>query len=684
MSVETVKKDVGPEETDRVRRWFDEIGLASKEEKKWRDRAAKVVKRYRDEHEAEGSQFNILWSNVETLKPALYSQTPHPDVQRRHKDADPVAKQSCRLIERVLSFSIDDEDFDGVSNQVVADYLLPGRAIARVRYKPTFSQQETLTPLRAEMQLDASGKEVGAKFYDGEDEAPDDKVTIRDGLPFLMGDPVDVLAYEEAPIEYVHWKRFRMSPAETWEEVRWIAFQSYMTRDELTENFGERGGDVPLTLSVVETEEGKETPDEYFKRAEVWEVWDKTERNVCVIAQGYDKYLKEYGDPLRLKTFFPIPKPLYSVSTNGTMVPVPEFCLYQDQADELNAITARIERLVDALKVRGVYDGQFKDALGEMLRSSENEMIAVDGWTTFAEKGGIDGAISWLPIEMIAKTLVHLYQKRSELLDTIYQLTGLSDLQRGSTDPRETARAQSLKGQFASRRLMPRQKEVARFLRDLIRLKAEVISENFSPQTLTLMSGVEVTPEMHALISSDALRSFRIDIETDSTVAADDQAEKEAVMEFLNGTQAFIGTVAPLVQEGAMPVEVAKAILLAVTRRSKFGREVEDAIEMMGTQPKQEKPDPAVVKAQAEAQKMQAEMQFKAKESELKRQEAQAEMQMDVARHAQEMQMMREKAQLEMQLERERAANQLQIDREKAQVQMLVAARVGEAKAQAT
>ena len=585
MSVETVEKEYGS--PPEVRRWFEELDLASKEEKKWRERAEKVVKRYRDEQDAAGSQFNILWSNTETMRPALYSATPKPDVQRRFKDQDQLGGIAAKVLERAMSFSVDDEDFDGTANQVVTDYLLPGRAVARIRYKPVLSQV----------------------------------------------DGMEKVVYEEAPTEYVNWKRFRMSPAECWAEVRWIGFQSFMTRDELVSSFKEKGWDAPLTVAADGTsvDEKQEVPDEFYLRAEIWELWDKETRKVYFVATGHDEYLDVRDDPLSLKGFFPVPKPLYAVETNGNMIPVPEFCLYQDQADELNAVTTRIERLVDALKVRGIYDASFKD-LERLLSGAENEMIPVEGWTGIAEKGGMDGIVSWMPIEQIGKVLAHMYQKRQELLDTIHQLTGISDIQRGATDPRETARSQSLKAQFGSRRLLPRQQAVQRFFRDLYRLKAEVIGERFSPETLALMTGlpVEDVRAVHPVISSDILRSFKVDIETDSTVAPDDQAEKQAVVEFLQGMQSAVATFAPLVQEGAMSHEVAKSILLAAARRSKFGREVEQSLE--GMQPPAPKPDPKAAQMQAEMQMEQArmqmemqqaaaELQFKQAELELKKQE---------------------------------------------------------------
>src|SRR5699024_2242375 len=78
-------------------------------ESEWVRRGKSIVKRFRDEREmlADGARFNILWSNVEALFPAIYSRPPKAEVSRRNKDADPVARTAARILERALQYEID-------------------------------------------------------------------------------------------------------------------------------------------------------------------------------------------------------------------------------------------------------------------------------------------------------------------------------------------------------------------------------------------------------------------------------------------------------------------------------------------------------------------------------------------------------------------------------------------------
>jgi hypothetical protein len=65
----------------------------------------------------------------------------------------------------------------------------------------------------------------------------------------------------------------------------------------------------------------------------------------------------ETGEPpLKLKTFFPVPRPLMLVEDSGTLIPIPLYELYREQAAELDHISGRINKIVNACRVRFVHD----------------------------------------------------------------------------------------------------------------------------------------------------------------------------------------------------------------------------------------------------------------------------------------------------------------------------------------
>ncbi len=547
-----------------TQRWTHELQLAFKREEKWRNQASKIEKRYRNDSKelpAKSKTFNILWANTETLRPALYSNTAKPDVRRRYGAGDAAARGGAMIQERAIEAMLDNSEFDVAMEKTVQDMLLTGRGVARVHYRPKYEMMEM------RMSLTKTGDDTLPRF---EDENGAEQPAQFDGEGAFFMSEEETLVDEKVEIEFIPWDQIRFGPARQWAEVQWIAFETIQTREDMEANFGEKGKKAPMTILPDGYDE--DLPDDIVKRCRVWEIWDKRTRKVIFIAEGSDEPMMVKDDPLNLQNFFPIPRPLYSLETDRTMLPVPEFSLYKDQADELDDITARIDHLVSMLKVRGVYDAA-NEELGNIFRTTEGTMIPAHNWQAFSDKGGFRGSMDFVPLESTAQVLVGLYQERTRLIQSIFELTGISDIQRGATDPRETRGAQMLKAQFSSLRLQPRQKKVERFVRDLFRLMSEVIGEIFSPETMSKITGISVTPEILALLRDDD--SYQIDVETDSTVIADDAADKQAVAEYLQAVGGFM----QMAMAGGIARPVAMQIMLWASRRFKVSREVEDLIQ---------------------------------------------------------------------------------------------------------
>lgn len=494
------RDDFGDDPGSVARFWLQQLKLAEREDRRFIREGRQIVKRYRDERRDVmgigrrlSAKFNILWSNVETLKPILYGRTPKPDVQRRFKNEDPVALMGAQILERALAYEDDLDEFNEVMEQVVEDRLLPGRGVARVFYEPTFGEPEDDPDADTEGVSGGGDQEDEGDAVSGEGSAP------RMGLRATFR-PVES---ERAPVRYVFWEDFRQSPARTQDQVWWQGFRSYMTRDELIERFGRKiGKDVVLDYTPKGLDEdGLKGPQaDAFKKAQVWELWDKQKKKAVWIAPSYpDGPLDTKDDPLGLPGFFPAPRPLSATTTNETLVPRADYTEYQDQAIELDVLTARIDKLTTALKVVGLYAGEDKAIISQMFTEDgvENQLIPVEGWALFMEKGGLQNAIVWAPMEQIATVLIQLYDARDRVKRTLYEITGMADILRGETNPTETLGAQQLKAQFATRRISRAQKQVARFARDLMRLRGHVMARHFSVETLGQMTGMpEAMPPM--------------------------------------------------------------------------------------------------------------------------------------------------------------------------------------------
>ena len=297
------------------------------------------------------------------------------------------------------------------------------------------------------------------------------------------------------------------------------------------------------------------------------------------MATGYKDVLADDDDPYTLENFFPCPTPLLAVRTNNTSIPVPEFTLYQDQADELDRVTSRITTLIEGLKRRGVYDSSIPE-LAHLANATDNEFVPSDNFANLAQKGGLNGAFQTEDISAITQVLAGLYNQRGQVLQTIYEITGISDIIRGGgTKASESATAQQLKAQYGSMRLRLRQDDIQKYIRDLFRIKAELIAENYEPDVLERITGISINDEMIEIMRNDKLRSYQIDVETDSTVFADEEQIKRTRIEFANVMGGYLVQAIEATRAAPELTPIAFEILKFVSGAWKVGRQFEDVID---------------------------------------------------------------------------------------------------------
>ena len=599
-----------------------------KEFAKWEGRVEKILKRYRDDRTTTTAQshYNILWANVSTLKAATFSRMPKPDVSRRHKDNDPVARVASMLLERALDFEITNtEDFHHALASCVSDRFLGGRGTAWIRYEPVIETEQ---------------------FQVSEEEEQSESV----------GEYLDI---EQAPVDYVHWRDFGHCYGRTWPEVNCVWRRVYLNRSALKERFPEEQFDMlwkQIPLDASPDEPRQKMTEGTTKQALIYEVWCKESKSVYWISKSMGKILDKRDDPLGLEEFFPCPEPIYSTLTNESLVPVPDFTLYQDQANELDVLTDRIKGLIDALKVRGFYDAANPDLNRLFTEGDNNTLIPVKNYAAFAEKGGLQGAVTFVDLAPIANALNVAYQAMGQVKQQIYDITGISDIIRGASVASETATAQQIKGQYATLRLKTYQDEVARFASQILRIKAQIICQQFQPETIIKIGGAELlsqtdqqlVPQAIELLKNNPMRTFRVEIATDSMLYADEAQEKQDRVEFMQATGAFIEKAI----QGAQQVPELTPLLMDLLKFGvqgfRVGRTLEGEFDTFADEakekqaqraaqpPAQPQPTPEMIKAQAEQQKMQMEAQMK-----------QAEMQADAQREAQRLEFDKYKLELE-------------------------------------
>jgi F0F1-type ATP synthase membrane subunit b/b' len=667
--------------TSTLQKYLGIIHTYDNDFKKWDGRVVKIIRRYRDDTRSasgnETAKFNILWSNVQTLVPAVYARMPKASVSRRFSDNDPVGRVAALLVERALDYEIEHySDFRSSMKNAVEDRFLGGRGTAWVRYEPHIRKQD----------VPEDGYQITEDIEQGESaEGANEAALYPQDLTATTEEPTDVpeeIEYECSPADYVHWKDFGHSPARTWEEVTCVWRWVYMTKDALTERFGEDvAKKIPFDTSpetLTKMGQASKTND----RAKICELWDKETQKVYWLSENYADVIDERDDPLGLENFFPCPKPLFATTTSDTLIPVPDFVLYQDQANELDILTDRIDGLVKALRVRGVYDAS-QPALQRLLTEGDNNtLIPVDKWMAFSEKGGLKGAIDLLPIDTLAAVLIQCYQAQSQIKGQIYEITGISDIIRGQTAASETATAQQIKGQYAGLRLRAMQDGVAMFASELLRMKAQIICTKFQSQTILEYAGAaqmsqadqQMIPQALQLLQNSPLRAFRIEVAADSLVQLDETQTKQDRMDFLNAFSNFLREALPMGQQAPEMVPMLMEMMRFGVGGFKQAAAIEGTIDVALQQLEQgaakakqqpPQPSPEQLKMQAEQQAAQAQMQA---DMQLEQMRAQTNMQIEQMKAQATGQIELQKQQYEGQIKLQELAAKEQFERFKVEL----------------
>ena len=625
MSNEEQKKSTKKSELHEV--WKKEIEKCLLFHEKYFEEARKYENIYKDQHNAEYSnRYNIFYANVETLAPLVYSRLPSPNITRRFKDDNEEAKVASEILERAISYFLETTKADTIFSKARKDFLINGRGLVRVYME------------------------------DGEVVATDDGDEVLDNSNKKIF--IKRICYKDFITDY---------SATSWDELNWLAFRSYKTKDELSDLFGADAKDL-------EPDSANDT-DSKPESLELWEIWDKVNNQVLWFCQ--EKIIQIDDNPYNLTNFYPIARPTGTDSDPSSLLPIPLYRMYKSQAEELNLLDERIRSLTEQIKYTGVYN-----SIGE-AEDVQNLLNGADG--TFSPLSGNTGInikdqIYVKDIVPIANTITVLTQQKAQIINNIREITGLSDIVRGVSIASETATAQRLKGDFAISRIQPLQKANEIAIKDTIEIIAELVCENYTIEELAKITGcgivdlesvasvaqdnqnmllqeavnnlpaningadkvkqiealkqqakigfdktmkiaqnelkgfsmeLQQVQKVDEVLKDDILRSFSIDIETDSTISVDQQQEKTERMEFVASLTNFASQFTPLLQAGIIQPEAFNQFLGFIARPFKVGRNLEEYLLAKPDETEQEQPSQEEVLAQAQNEREEKEFQFK-------------------------------------------------------------------------
>ena len=553
--------------------WMHKISAAEKKFAEYYDLITEIRQYYRNDKKR--NKQNIFWASVETLKPFVYFKQPQPFVVRVNKNANQAQALACKILERALAWNMKQFDFDSVVKYARNDFLLSGMGILWEQYCSSF-------------------KQVGADFIKDKEKV---ETTYVSPTMFLADtDKVNV-----------------------WEDVEWIARRMYMNISEVAANFSAE------TVEKVRSQCGQNSV------LTVYEIWDKPTRTIYYISPQYGAdFLHIQPDVLHLSGFFPCPKPIMATLANDGIIPVPDYVEIKSLLEELDGVNNRMRLTMQALKVSGCYDNSFPE-LANIL-DKDITLISLADFDKLKDAGGIKGVIDFAPIGQYVEALQILAQRRQVLIDSIYEVTGVSDIMRGTSQRVETATAVTQKTNFGTLRNQDRQNDMQRFLKDLFAIKAEIICEHFSPEFLLSFLTAEERQNHETMIKAvqilkhDKLRGMIIDLETDGCY--NQEATGQKVLDTLNDINTMIGEAMKMVsvQPALLPLyrQMIESAVATMPNARQFDVIMEQVFNKIETE--LNKPEPVKVEnanpvVDLERQKISQDYDIKKEQNALKREE---------------------------------------------------------------
>ena len=567
-------------------RWLGRLQREDQAHKEFRKVGKEATGAFQSEREDKrDTLYPVFWANAGITHSASFNRQPKPDVRRRLNDSQG-DKQLALMIERAIAYQQDTTPFDDHSNRAVREFIVAGLGCTRLYLKTDTATAPVINPLTGEPVVGEDGEPMTQEIVSGQYVCP----------------------------EYIPWDKFRWEPNKDWEDVDWIGFDHFLTGAEIEEQFDK---EVQGAHGTEPTGTGSDTnklrAQKYANQYLVHEIWDRKTRTVVFVCDAVEEVLRETPDPLKLKDFYPCPRPMMMGVRTGELIPTPEYTYVKHLCDDANTLTSRIRNLVGTVRDVGYYDAAFIE-LQSIMSAPDGTRVPLAN--LLERLGGVAGLQNVLvSVDNTPKVTViaTLMQQREGVKSELYELTGISDIVRGASDANETATAQQLKGKWANVRLSEKMREVSLHFRGIFRIMAELIAEHFEPAQMLAQTGIEVTPEQIETLRSDMSRSYAIDVETDSTIAQDEQQEKTDRLEFVKTITEYLGAMAPL--QNAVPADLTNALLTFVTRSFRHGRLIEEQIEQLpGTQQQLQTLNQQMQQAQQQVEQLTAQLQQQGKQ----------------------------------------------------------------------
>lgn len=550
-------------EADEVKLWLKRIDESRSEasdfvfecKDAWREFQGESTDfKYRKRLDFTVGSYNRYWSDTCVMLPALYSNKPVV-VSSKRFDQDPIANTAAVINDRFANYLMDLCDFDQQMSSCALEFLNSSLATARVYFKADFIRRKKRIMLQEiQAEIDPANPQAPQTYLvDEKGNLPPDGATIlqdEEGFPYYEYEGVGESSEEEEseteevanPLIYIQALHFdevlHSVGARRMQDIWWMGYKVTCTKKQALKEFG----DVVKGIETDDTqsdEDKKRTKDLFT----YWEIWDKTTKSiywVCELVKG--KFLRKEKDIYEFAKFFPSPTPVVVNEHYNSVYPSPDWSLTKDLYENLHLLAQRINVITKTIKGSPIFDGS-QDAIATMFEQvGDGKAVGVSNFKDLFNRGGLEALIMFPPYEKLAGVLQNIVQAFNQQKVDLDEIRGISDIIRGASDPATSATAERIKKAAANNRFALRQKQFAQFVCETIQMMVDLGYKTFEDKQIKEVVGYNYLDEEDkanfdaalVILRDDKARLVRIDIETDSLVALNEQDNKQDAMDLLN------------------------------------------------------------------------------------------------------------------------------------------------------
>lgn len=555
------------------------------------------------------AKYPAWYSIFKIRQPLLLSRIGIPICRDTTQDGNDTVGATAALIKERLAVNLAKSfDFFDVLCAVRDDFLATSFGCARAYYERTEVKEqvkERITPQKIPGTEETAFVDAQGKIIESDDIGQDDE-----GF-FIEHDQVVAVDNERVYLEPVLYSDVYVDPdIKRWKRCKRIAFADYYSRPEFVEVFGAKALATLPPDTSQSIHAGNDDAAPKRRTIKVYEYWDMYEQKPYWWADEGEDFIEpvqarrpdeeqEGDDEARvglydLSCFFPCPTPLVTSQATDEYWPVPEYYHVIDIVEDIHQIFSRMFALTKAIRARLLYDSDVEGLQSALNEAAEGDAIGVANLAQalVGAGGSLENVVQYIPVEKLIQSLENMYRAFEQRLNCLYKLTGTSDLLQGLiTDPTQrTLGERQMTEKYAINQVAEPQRKMQEYVRDCYELITEMAIKNFNDASLDRYIMPVTLPKEHQGKYKQALgmlkedwKRFRIELETDSTIALNEQYDKEMRRELVDTLTNAVERSANIAQTSPAMVAITlhsmKFLIQGMRQAKMFQQEISEAID---------------------------------------------------------------------------------------------------------